>query len=192
MTQRKFDLPPGSPPFRHRLETDQCPPIPRVAEALRHGWTPEEDRHVQSCPHCLRICEIVRQEGVKEPAWREAARAVLEWVMPRLALPVLVGELASADRPRYREVREIREAPDHVFTVTFQEDDRELAAWIRTNRSDLAGRMVELELMGETESLIREAELKAGAKGVLARLSFGPFDAVPPWFAQAEPKVWVR
>jgi hypothetical protein len=39
-------------PKQHRLQTPQCPSLPRLAAGVQGGWTPEERAHVAACPYC--------------------------------------------------------------------------------------------------------------------------------------------
>jgi hypothetical protein len=57
-------------PEKPRLRTPQCPPLPRVAEALRKGWTAEERQHVETCPYCRQL--VARQQTPAETVlWGE-------------------------------------------------------------------------------------------------------------------------
>lgn len=66
-------------PTQHSKRTDNCPSLPRFAEALRTGWQADEQAHITSCSYCqctwdsaLRIAaepdEDDVQPGVLTPA----------------------------------------------------------------------------------------------------------------------------
>lgn len=51
-------------PTRHPLQTDECPPLARVATSSQRDWTPEEERHIRGC----RFCQKVRAMAVGQEA----------------------------------------------------------------------------------------------------------------------------
>ena len=55
-------------PKRHRLETPNCPPLPRFVEACGNDWdwNKEEIVHIEDCPYCQMTINFLKRERQSE------------------------------------------------------------------------------------------------------------------------------
>jgi len=142
--------------------------------------------HLESdrCRRCLRLTQSLWLQGLVE-AVKTGQRTLAQLE----ALPIVVSNTTPlpapvpAFAPKLRPPFHIRsESQDGSLVVTVREtDEGELVAYVETPNRELFGRKVNLELLGERETLTAEVTFDfQHERGCVGQHSFGQFAELAP------------
>lgn len=120
---------------RHRLQTDQCPPLTMFPAGVKNGWPEEYRDHVPNCPYCQKVTAM--EWEISHPSLFALAQHVAGTLRDREAMRIHlqddqceictkrakswgVKRLAGLIREGKRKIEEIRSMADRKLVIVME------------------------------------------------------------------------